>query len=399
MSDSVPWPVADLGGLADVNPVTLGAKTPPHERFRYIDLGAVNRGSIAWDDVIETDFAHAPSRARRVVSEGDVLFGTVRPALRSHGYIDKGDNGRLVASTGFAVIRARPPVVPRFLFHVVLSNETLAQTRRNEVGSNYPAVNESDVHRLVVPNPHPGEQQKIADVLDTVDAAVRSTERLIAKLARMRRGLLHDLVGSSLSAPEAHDGSPTLADVVARGDMQLGRGKVISALDIDRFPGPYPIYSSSASGMGEFGRYGKFMFDEELITWSVDGGGRPFLRPAHRFSVTNVGGFLRIRAADAWDYRYVYALMSYQHARLRFDWQLKAHPSVIRDVYKLPERPLGEQRRISDVLDAADAGIRGEVVYLEKLRLLRIGLMDDLLTGGVRVTGDNEDMYEPAVAN
>jgi hypothetical protein len=58
------------------------------------------------------------------------------------------------------------------------------------------------------------------------------------------------------------------------GDITLGRGKIISKIDIERIPGEYPVYSSSAQGNGEFGKYGNYMFDEELITWSVDGGGR-----------------------------------------------------------------------------------------------------------------------------
>jgi hypothetical protein len=135
-------------------------------------------------------------------------------------------------------------------------------------------------------------------------------------------------------------GAPTLRDLVALREVSLGRGKVISSIDIERDPGPYPIYSSSSAGTGEFGCYGQFMFDEPLITWSVDGGGRPFLRHKHRFSVTNVGGFLRVLAPNQWDYRYVHALMAYQHSRLAFDWQMKAHPSVIQDLYRLPRRPL-----------------------------------------------------------
>ena len=80
----------------------------------------------------------------------------------------------------------------------------------------------------------------------------------------------------------------TLDSEIKKQHIQLGRGNIISSRDISRNPGDYPIYSSSAKGMGEFGRYGDYMFDEELITWSVDGGGRFFYRPKHRFSVTNV---------------------------------------------------------------------------------------------------------------
>ena len=68
----------------------------------------------------------------------------------------------------------------------------------------------------------------------------------------------------------------TLDKTIRAGNVQLGRGNIISSEDIAKYPGDYPIYSSSAKGSGEFGRYGHYMFDEELITWSVDGGGRFF---------------------------------------------------------------------------------------------------------------------------
>jgi len=106
---------------------------------------------------------------------------------------------------------------------------------------------------------------------------------------------------------------------------------------------------------GKFGEYGLFMFDEELITWSVDGGGTFFYRPKHRFSVTNVGGLLRILKPEELDYKYLYYALSLQHSQLNFDWVQKAHPSVISRLYKsIPLPPLPEQRRIAAILDQAD---------------------------------------------
>ena len=87
----------------------------------------------------------------------------------------------------------------------------------------------------------------------------------------------------------------TLSELEDSGVLELGRGQIISKTDLLETPGIYPVYSSSAQGIGEFGQYGKYLFDEEMITWSVDGGGRFFYRPMHKFSVTNVSGWLRIQ--------------------------------------------------------------------------------------------------------
>jgi type I restriction enzyme S subunit len=146
----------------------------------------------------------------------------------------------------------------------------------------------------------------------------------------------------------------TLEELVQGGVVELGRGKVISKSDLKNEPGAYPVYSSAREGDGKFGEYGRYNFDEELITWSVDGGGRLFHRLKHRFSVTNVGGFLRIKKLDVLSYRYLYFALTLEHSRIAFDWVKKAHPSTLRREYKsIPIPSLIEQERIVAALDEA----------------------------------------------
>jgi restriction endonuclease S subunit len=100
------------------------------------------------------------------------------------------------------------------------------------------------------------------------------------------------------------------------------------------------------------------MFDEELITWSIDGGGRLFYRPRHKFSVTNVGGTLRIIDTDFLDCRYLHLVLTHLHSKIRFDWVYKAHPSVIRNVYnEIPIPSLEKQLEVVKKLDSAFAEI------------------------------------------
>lgn len=171
------------------------------------------------------------------------------------------------------------------------------------------------------------------------------------------------------------------------GEIELGRGDVISTIDLASFPGSYPVYSSSAVGLGEFGRYGRYMFDEELITWSIDGGGRPFHRKKHRFSVTNVCGFLRIKRPDLWDYRYLHALLEKLQSGVQFDYQMKAHPSVIREIYQFERAPIAEQRKIGQILDTLDTAIRATEALIDKLKAVKQGLLHDLLTRGIDANG------------
>jgi restriction endonuclease S subunit len=181
---------------------------------------------------------------------------------------------------------------------------------------------------------------------------------------------------------------PPLAYYERLGEIKLGRGDVISTIDLSNHPGGYPVYSSSAVGSGEFGKYGRFMFDEELITWSIDGGGRPFLREKHRYSVTNVCGYLRIKRPDIWNYRYLHALFERLQSGIQFDYQMKAHPSVIRELYRFARVPIGDQQRIAQILDTLDTAIHETEALIAKLKAVKQGLLHDLLTRGIDANGE-----------
>lgn len=153
--------------------------------------------------------------------------------------------------------------------------------------------------------------------------------------------------------------SYTLKELEESGAITLGRGQVVSKKDLEANPGIYPVYSSSAQGNGEFGQYGKYMFDEELITWSVDGGGRFFYRPRHKFSVTNVSGWIRINYSHKINAKYFFRVLDTEWLEKSFDYVAKAHPSVIREMYKIPLPPLEIQEQIVAELDGYSAIING----------------------------------------
>ena len=171
------------------------------------------------------------------------------------------------------------------------------------------------------------------------------------------------------------------------GLITLGRGKVISKKDMAATPGRFPVYSSARMNNGRFGEYGLHMFDEELITWSVDGGGRLFYRPRHKFSVTNVGGTLRINDTHILGYKFLYYYLTLQHSRVAFDWVRKAHPSIIRKLYKgIPTPPLPEQERIvailDEVLEAVDTAIANTERKLASARELFGRRLNSVLVEG-----------------
>ena len=165
--------------------------------------------------------------------------------------------------------------------------------------------------------------------------------------------------------------------------IQLGRGLVISKEDMLNTVGDYPVYSSSATGNGEFGRYGKYMFDDERITWSIDGGGRLFYRHKHCYSVTNVCGWLKV-FNNLLSTKYVYYNLIYQWQFIKFDYTFKAHPSKIRDIYKIHYLNYDEQLKIVKQLDI--------VQQIIDLRTQQLSHFDELIKARfVEMFGDLEN--------
>ena len=271
-------------------------------------------------------------------------------------------------------IKTNDNLMSEFLLYWFLSHEKNLLHKVVGTGIGAGKLDFDSVKSLLIPVPPISEQKEIISILEQWDTAIEKTEALIDAKERQFGWLRSQLIKSC--SGEVY----TLEELEALKIIKLGRGDVISKKDFEKYPGNYPVYSSSVKKNGVFGKYGKFMFEQELITWSVDGGGDFFYRPKHKFSVTNVCGYMTVNE-DQFDYAFLAAQLQQLHARLVFDYQFKAHPSVIRKIYKVKLPPLKEQKRIAHTLNTA----KQEITLLKKLadqyRTQKRGLMQKLLTG------------------
>ena len=187
------WDRVKLRKLVAIDKESLGAKTPPDYEFLYASLSDVNSGVINRDLPL-IKFSDAPSRARRKVKKGDVLFSTVRPNLEGYARIN-GQVNNLIASTGFAVLSPKKITDTDFIYQYLYSYDIKRQIYALVVGSNYPAVNSSDVANLKFSIPKStSERQAIADLLSTWDEAIEKTERLIRAKEANLKGQIQKLI-------------------------------------------------------------------------------------------------------------------------------------------------------------------------------------------------------------
>jgi type I restriction enzyme S subunit len=129
-----------------------GQKTPD-EAFTYIDVSAIDntRGRIASPSIVASD--DAPSRARKLVRRGTVIYSTVRPYLLNIAVIDRDFSPAPIASTAFAILHPLSDLSSRFIFWFLRSPVFVRYVESVQTGIAYPAVNDAQFFVGLIPLP------------------------------------------------------------------------------------------------------------------------------------------------------------------------------------------------------------------------------------------------------
>jgi type I restriction enzyme, S subunit len=140
----------------------------------------------------------APSRARKIVKAGDVIYATVRPSLKRVAWIEQRYDSQ-IASIAFCIVRADPKqAVHKFLYYVLLSDDVNRKIIEHERGASYPAVTDKDVLNQFVSLPPLAEQEKIAAVLRKIQKAVEIEDAIVRNARDLKKSLLRRLFAHGL---------------------------------------------------------------------------------------------------------------------------------------------------------------------------------------------------------
>ncbi|SNY93277.1 type I restriction enzyme, S subunit [Cohaesibacter sp. ES.047] len=275
----------------------------------------------------------------------------------------------------------------------------------------------------LVPNPSIALQNKIAELLDTLDEAIRETETVVAKLKAMKQGLLNDLLTRGIDA----NGNlrPTLSEA-PHLYKQTPLGWLPKEWDVSYLRDITSLITSGSRGWAKYYaadgqlfirsqnvRMGSFdLTDRQHVNVAASTEGARTEVEASDFLVTITGNGVGNACVvpDTWN---EVAFVSQHVGLVRFyNKSLGAYAgryfvaggpgnSQILDAQYGQSKPglnltsLRELRmgippereclRLMRILADADVKISVECTLLEKLRLQKTGLMDDLLTGRVSV--------------
>ncbi len=218
------WDFKPIKTLSTVNDDVLPESTPFDFELDYVDIGSVSLG--AGIEKKETfTFKDAPSRARRLVKDGDVIVSTVRTYLKAIAPISN-PSANLIVSTGFAVIRPKTKVfVSKFANYAMQSINFVDEVISRSTGISYPAINSTDLVRIQIPVPDCQEQTLIAQFLDRetakIDDLIAEQEKLITLLDEKRQAMISHAVTKGLNpnAPMKDSGVEWLGEVPESWDV------------------------------------------------------------------------------------------------------------------------------------------------------------------------------------
>jgi len=195
------WDSKPLKYLCTYNDEVLPETTAKDAEIQYIDIGSVS--AVDGISKIETmTFKDAPSRARRIVRDGDVIVSTVRTYLEAIAPIDNPPEN-LIVSTGFAVIRPNQYLYKSFASYCLRAKGFIKEVVARSVGVSYPAINSSELVNITIPSIEYAEQVKIANFLDhetaKIDSLIAKQEKLIELLKEKRQAVISHVVTKGLN--------------------------------------------------------------------------------------------------------------------------------------------------------------------------------------------------------
>jgi type I restriction enzyme, S subunit len=189
------WKTTVIGSLVEVVKTWNPSRLAENKDFSYIDLSAVDQDSKQIVGVRKVSSIEAPSRARQLVVEGDILVSTVRPNLNGVAQVSKELSGS-TASTGFCVLRPNQKLLDGgYLFQWVKSPDFVKDMVNKATGASYPAVSDRIILESQLPLPSLEEQGRIASILNKADELREKRRAALTKLDNLMQSIFLEMFG------------------------------------------------------------------------------------------------------------------------------------------------------------------------------------------------------------
>lgn len=275
----------------------------------------------------------------------------------------------------------------KFIMYSLNSVATKNQLINGTIGSTRPRVNLDQIRDIQILVPPLNEQRKIAAILSSVDAAIEQTDAIIAQTERMKTGLMQELFAKKF-------------DIAKLGDCSFKPEYGYTTSAIFQPVGPKFIRITDLKDDGvDWASVPHCTCDEYVLK-------KYLLKPGDiifaRIGATTGKNYLikenincifasyliRIRCKDMLlpDFLYQFLKTSayWNQINANKSGRLKEGINIpLLNGILIPLPSIQEQKKISLILSSIDERLDGEKKYRERLKKLKLGLMQDLLNGRV----------------
>lgn len=191
-----------LGDLVRINERSLMSNFE-YSEIEYIDTSSVTENRFNKSEVLSVK--DAPSRAKRLVRDGDTIISTVRPNLKHYGFVKK-PNENTVVSTGFAVLT--PKLIDPFYLFSYLTKDSVTNTLAaiaEATTTTFPAFRPEVLADMEITVPKISTQKKIAEILSAYDSKIDNNNFIVRNLELMGRSIFDEWFIKGGFAGDAED--------------------------------------------------------------------------------------------------------------------------------------------------------------------------------------------------
>jgi type I restriction enzyme S subunit len=375
----------EIKKLCDIGDSIIGLTYSPRNVSNYGKLvhraSNIQNNKLAYDDNV---FVNLDINEKLTLRENDILI-CVRNGSRDLIGKTALIKGRSIGETFGAFMSVfRTKTYAPFLFYLIISNIVQKQINQS-LGATINQITNKTLDNFRVPLPSREEEQTaIVTVLSDADALIESLEKLIAKKRAIKQGAMQEFLTGKKGLP----GFSGEWEGKRIGDIfRVTRGQVLSMTKVTKEKigeYKYPVYSSQTQKDGLAGYYKNYLF-ENCITWTTDGANAGEVKyRTGKFYCTNVCGVLESKGGYA-NLCVAAIFNSVSRKYVSYVGNPKLMNNTVADIILKIPKTVKEQSAIATVLSDMDAEIEKLEAKLGKYKLIKIGMMQQLLTGKIRI--------------
>jgi len=315
---------------------------------------------------------------------GDIIFSRVG-SIDRNVYITNYEDGWLFSGRLLRIRVNKTYVYSKFLSYYLKFNTTIQRIKNIAVGQTMASLNTKLLNRFIIAYPPLPEQLRIAEVLSDTDLYITTLERLIAKKEAVKQGVMQELLTGKRRLPGFKD------EWVEKrlGEFDIRKGSVITK-DSAQI-GNIPVIAGGknvAYYCNEYNREGN------TITISASGVNAGFVNFWKcRIFASDCS---TIEASSEYDIRLIYyILINRQNDLYKLQTggaQPHVQPTDMSSMVVFIPPTFAEQTAIAEILSDMDAELSALKKKLEKIRLIKQGMMDALLMGKIRLPEDKPNV-------